>query len=207
MRLHFKDYAACLNWTFDCLISISCWQLCLNSTSNMLGKKRLAKLKSIPSMDSRSLKRPKLCNDVACATKDSETSLGESKSAYAWLNNTVENGYIYHPRAGWIIHPSFYDEDEPLCDAKAVCRHERDCKEIRMRMAVFAYIRAEQRNTPLSYREVELLWGVSHSTVQRRKLFMELQSDVWFLMTPMKKVWRRYTNSIKLLKHSRTSDE
>lgn len=154
----------------------------------MFGKKRTSRNKSIPTLEPRHTKRLKHSNDLVSTTKDSESSFGDSKSAYSWLSNTVENGYIYHPRAGWIIHPSFYDDDEPLCDAKAICRHERDCKEIRMRMAVFAYIRAEQRNTPLSYREVELLWGVSHSTVQRRKLFMELQSDVWFLMTPMKKV-------------------
>lgn len=144
--------------------------------------------RSISSTDSRIQKRPKpLC--ASLNSDESEVNLSENKSVYSWLSNPVENGYIQHPKAGWLIHPSFYDDDDPLCDAKRTCRHRRDCKEVRMRMAVFQYLRAEQQNTPLSYREVELLWGVSHSTVQRRKLYMELKSDVWFLMTPFKREW------------------
>lgn len=140
-----------------------------------VSRKRRPPSRSDSSAESRTSKRPRCSGN------------GE-RSAYAWLKNPVENGYIRHPRAGWIIHPSFYDDEEPLCGAKSVCGHRRDCKEVRMRMAVFQYIRAEERNTPLSYREVELLWGVSHSTVQRRKVFMQVKSDVLFLLTPYKKI-------------------
>lgn len=120
-------------------------------------------------------------------TKKRKQQQQQQLSNYSWLNKPcIENGYIFHPKAGWIIHPSYYNDDEPLCNPKHPCHHKRDCKEVRMRMAVYQYIRAEQTNTALSYREVELLWGVSHSTVQRRKLSMQSQSDVFFLMTPFK---------------------
>lgn len=147
-------------------------------------KKRSKSRSSSPcSMESRISKQMKYLHQ-----QHQQHKQDAAKSAYSWLNNRVENGYILHPKAGWIIHPSFYDEDKPLCDAKSVCVHQRDCKEVRMRMAVYQYIRAEQKNTPLSYREVELLWGVSHSTVQRRKMFMQAQSNVLFLITPFKKL-------------------
>lgn len=149
-------------------------------------RKRTPRSRSASSVETGSSKRQKASSTPLLDAK--EGGANDTKSAYGWLKNPVENGYIQHPRAGWIIHPSFYDEDEPLCDAKGVCTHRRDCKEVRMRMAVFQYIRAEERKTPLSYREVELLWGVSHSTVQRRKVFMQVKSDVLFLITPYKKV-------------------
>lgn len=107
-------------------------------------------------------------------------------SAYTWLQNEVQRGYIKHPDAGWIMHPSYYDDETPLCATDAECRHKRDCKEVRIRMAVYCYIRAERNKTPLSYREVELLWGVSRSTIQRRKVIMGAKSKVLFLLTPYK---------------------
>lgn len=138
------------------------------------------------SIDSRNIKNARKI-DSPSSNRVNIKNIKKSRFVYAWLNSSIENGYIFHPKAGWIIHPSFYDEDGPLCHAKSICTHQRDCKEVRMRMAVYQYIRAEERNMPLSYREVELLWGVSHSTVQRRKLVMESKSDIFFLMTPFKK--------------------
>lgn len=153
----------------------------------MVVRKRPTKARSATSTDSRISKKAKLHEESSTDVRgicDQNPSL---PSAYAWLRNPVESGYIYHPKAGWIIHPSYYDDEQPLCDSKSVCIHHRDCKEVRMRMAVYQYIRAEERKTPLSYREVELLWGVSHSTVQRRKTSMQQRSDVMFLVTPVKK--------------------
>lgn len=120
--------------------------------------------------------------DSRCAGNNENGS-----SSYKWFDNpVVHNGYIKHPTAGWIMHPSYFKDEESLCKANDICAHDRDCKELRIRMAVFSYIRSEQRKTPLSYREVELLWSVSRSTVQRRKISMVKQSNVYFLVTPTK---------------------
>lgn len=115
----------------------------------------------------------------------------------AWASATPVLGYIMHPVAGLVMHPSFYDNrhliefstqpryiydgevDGPLCPVGMKCDHVKNCFEVRVRMAVFAYQRHH-----ISFRDAEYIWSVSRSTIQRRKAAMEKQSPIIFLITP-----------------------
>lgn len=88
----------------------------------------------------------------------------------SWIDDPPENGYIRHPDAKWLMHPSFFDNDHPLCPYSSPCIHERDCRSTRVLMATLSYIRNEKYTT---YRDLELIWGVSRSTIQRKRKKIE----------------------------------
>ena len=117
----------------------------------------------------------------------------------AWARAKPLDGYIKHPVAGYVLHPSFYNNfhlqdcnlianhlhdgevDDPLCSPGKHCIHVRDCFEVRVRMAVLSYL---QHN--ISYRDAEYIWGVSRSTIQRRKAMLEEVSPIIFLLIPFR---------------------
>ena len=121
------------------------------------------------------------------------------ESIPAWAQAKPLDGYIKHPVAGYVMHPSFYNNfhlqdcnliakhlhdgevDDPLCSPRKQCIHVRDCFEIRVRMAVLSYL---QNN--ISYRDAEYIWGVSRSTIQRRKAMLEEVSPLIFLLIPFR---------------------
>lgn len=64
------------------------------------------------------------------------------------------------------MHPSFFDDGEfSLCSYNERCVHERDCAQTRLNMAALSYMRNRNKTT---YRDLELVWGVSRSTIQRK---------------------------------------
>lgn len=81
-----------------------------------------------------------------------------------WATRDATNGYIEHPEAGPMMHPSFYDN---LCPYPGHCIHDNVCWEIRVLMAVRNYNLSPSKTT---YRDQELIWGVSRSTIQRKKV-------------------------------------
>lgn len=125
----------------------------------------------------------------------SKQNCSKRKRVSTWSFSPIK-GYIMHPTAGLLMHPSFYthtpkevhsgvmyepEVDDPLCAPSAQCHHERDCFEMRVAMAVMAHRRGA------SYRDAEVIWGVSRSTIQRRRVKMRGRSAIHFLVTPMRK--------------------
>lgn len=79
------------------------------------------------------------------------------------MPNVSSNGYVYHPVFKInILHPSHFSD---LCDAFPftnlyVCS---GCRERRTDLAARTYL-----CSPMSYRELQSLWAVSRSGIQRR---------------------------------------
>lgn len=120
-------------------------------------------------------------------------TIPKPNGTYGWLASPVsKEGYIRHPEIGWLPHPSFYQDSgisNKLCKTLDICKkgnHTMDCKETRLRMAAYYYIRAEKNGQALSYRELEMLWGVSRSTIQRRKRELMGKSNINFLINAQK---------------------
>lgn len=86
----------------------------------------------------------------------------EQPDAWSQVNPTA--GYIKHPDAGWIIHPSMFERDYKLCKYCASCPHKRSCTNLRLEQALTLY---KNNKDVLSMRDIEILWGVSRSTVSR----------------------------------------
>lgn len=108
----------------------------------------------------------------------------QGTNSFSWILNKPEHGYIRHPDAKLLIHPSFFREDGfELCAYNDRCTHERNCGETRIRMAAMSYLRNKNTTT---YRDLELIWGVSRSTIQRKTndIQSKKQSDLIFLLNP-----------------------
>lgn len=88
-------------------------------------------------------------------------------SPMSWLEGSVVEGYIVHPDAGAILHPSYFEKDHHLCAFRKVCPHHGNCSQIRLQAAARIYI---QHKNHVSLREIETLWGVSRSTISRHVL-------------------------------------
>lgn len=104
--------------------------------------------------------------------------------SFSWISNPPEAGYIQHPDAKLLIHPSFFSEEGfELCRYNDRCIHERNCGETRIRMAAMSYLRHKDCTT---YRDLELIWGVSRSTIQRKTNEIQTKklSDLIFLLNP-----------------------
>lgn len=102
--------------------------------------------------------------------------------AFSWARKAPRNGYIQHPDAKWLMHPSFFnDGDHKLCQYGKRCMHERDCSELRVNMATLSYLRNRKYT---SFRDMELIWGVSRPTIQRkaRSVLETKQSDFKFIL-------------------------
>lgn len=106
-----------------------------------------------------------------CKVEQGEDEEGEDEN---WLRNDPVDGYITGRHRRWIMHPTFYPD---LCDFQSNCPCERNCPETRVLMAVRAYNRREG-----TFRDMEALWKVSRSTIQRRKAALENQSNLVYLM-------------------------
>lgn len=107
----------------------------------------------------------------------------------AWTRGRAIDGYIEHPERGLIMHPSFFDDEGALCEADIRCTCSfRNCFETRVVMAVRSKVHHK-----ISYREAELVWDVSRSTIQRRHMNMERRgkSDIVFLLVQLPKADRR----------------
>lgn len=101
---------------------------------------------------------------------------------FSWVNNEPVQGYIEHPDAKWLMHPSFFDDGEfSLCLYNERCVHERDCAQTRLNMAAMSYLRNRYTTT---YRDLELVWGVSRSTIQRKVSEIEetKKADLQFIL-------------------------
>lgn len=108
----------------------------------------------------------------------------QGTDSFSWISNPPEAGYIRHPDAKLLIHPSFFNEDGfELCGYNERCMHERNCGETRIRIAAMTYIRHKDCTT---YRDLELIWGVSRSTIQRKtsEIHTKKLSDLIFLLNP-----------------------
>lgn len=82
----------------------------------------------------------------------------------------LKDGHIRHPEVGYMIHPSYFEQRRhitlcPYRPSSSSCKHEPLCKDVRSLMAARAYM---ENRDELSYRDVEAVWGVSRSTVQRQ---------------------------------------
>lgn len=98
----------------------------------------------------------------------------------SWASGTIYNGRIYHPEVGYLVHPSYFSsnhEPKVLCSYGKKCSHKPACRDIRALMAARSYM--ENRNN-LSYRDIEAVWGVSRSTVQRKTTFLKSISQSTF---------------------------
>lgn len=102
------------------------------------------------------------------------------KDTFAWSRRDPVDGYIQHPDAEWLMHPSFFDLDYKLCPYNGKCGHEKDCGEKRLHMAAMSYLRNKDCT---SFRDLESIWGVSRSTIQRKtnEIQQNKTSDMLFL--------------------------
>lgn len=91
-----------------------------------------------------------------------------------WLERDPEGGYIIGRHGRWIMHPTFYST---LCTFTSTCDCEKSCPETRVLMAVKAYNRNQG-----TFRDMEALWGVSRSTIQRRRATLRNRSDLVYLL-------------------------
>ena len=141
-----------------------------NNESQYSGKR---KVQNYSGQGRRSLKRYKKQRGGARSPKssfrrlriDGSRSVSETMD---WAYKDVSHGHIRHPEVGYLVHPSYFDHKfgrERLCPYGKRCAHRPDCNTIRVLMASRAYMQNTQN---LSYRDVEAVWGVSRSTVQRR---------------------------------------
>lgn len=111
------------------------------------------------------------------ARRSRVTSRELNDMGLTWVMTCPVDGYIRHPEAKWLMHPSFFDPIQRLCSSSMSCTHYRSCGETRAIMAALSYIRNER---VVSYRDLEALWGVSRSTIQRKKKKLENQSTDLF---------------------------
>lgn len=108
----------------------------------------------------------------------------QGSDSFSWISNPPEAGYIRHPDAKFLIHPSFFSEEGfELCGYNDRCVHDRNCAETRIRMAAMSYLRHKDCTT---FRDLELIWGVSRSTIQRKTNEIQTKklSDLIFLLNP-----------------------
>lgn len=104
------------------------------------------------------------------------------KDAFLWAKNQPYNGYIKHPDAKWLMHPSFFENNKhKLCPFNGRCTHKKDCGQLRLNMAAMSYIRNKNCT---SFRDMEIIWGVSRSTIQRRarSIKRNKESDITVLL-------------------------
>lgn len=79
--------------------------------------------------------------------------------------------------------PSFFMESlGRMCEFGEECGHEVNCGVSRLRNAVFVYLRTGGK---ASYRDLEMVWGVSRSTIQRESVRLQGKSDLYFLVDGM----------------------
>lgn len=98
----------------------------------------------------------------------------------SWASRTVHNGRIYHPEVGYLIHPSYFSNNhgrQMLCIYGKKCSHKPACRDIRALMAARSYMENREH---LSYRDIEAVWGVSRSTVQRKTTVLKGMSQAKF---------------------------
>lgn len=101
---------------------------------------------------------------------ESSNSVSEIMS---WASGTVHNGRIHHPEVGYLIHPSYFSNNhgrQTLCSYRKKCSHQPACRDIRALMAARSYM---ENRDHLSYRDIEAVWGVSRSTVQRKTTILK----------------------------------
>lgn len=91
-------------------------------------------------------------------------------TATDWAKKKPVDGYLDHPEAGPMMHPSFY---EHLCPYLTTCKHCPICSDTRVLMAIRNYNRFPSMTT---YRDQEIIWGVSRSTIQRKKVLLDERS-------------------------------
>lgn len=106
----------------------------------------------------------------SAARRDRIENRGNGTDPFAWSKCKPHHGYIRHPDAKWLMHPTFFDDSQPLCDFNASCPHDRPCGETRLLMATFSYLRNQDVT---SFRDMEAIWGVSRSTIQRKTKRLE----------------------------------
>lgn len=87
-----------------------------------------------------------------------------SEHPLAWIEVLPEMGYIRHPDAGWMKHPSYYEHEHTLCPYNGKCIHSTNCRKLRFDAAIELYLRHRKN---VSMRDIETLWGVSRSALSR----------------------------------------